>query len=169
MTRTDSASGRLILLLMLVTSILRTSTAFSLTRHGRVAFSVTKRSASVTGSVYTSEDGDAPTVRLFTKEGCTLCDKVKDVLTTLQDELPHSLDAVDITDEENEFWHEKYKYDIPVLHVGEQYWTKHRISEEEARDGLMEAISGSFSNRSGEPDAGEMERRQAARQTSKKE
>ena len=33
--------------------------------------------ASVSGIVYESEDADAPQVRLFTKEGCTLCDKVK--------------------------------------------------------------------------------------------
>ena len=34
---------------------------------------------SVTGTLYVSEDDDAPVVTLFTKEGCTLCDKVKDV------------------------------------------------------------------------------------------
>jgi glutaredoxin len=166
MTRIYTTSRRLFPL-MLAASILRACAAFPLTRHNRAALSVTQRFASVTGSLYTSEDGDAPTIRLFTKEGCTLCDKVKDVLSTLKDELPHSLDAVDITDEDHEIWHEKYKYDIPVLHVGEQYWTKHRITEDEARDGLTEAISGSFSKRIGEPDAGEMERRQAARQNKK--
>lgn len=33
---------------------------------------------SVTGPMY-EMDGDIPTVKLFTKHGCTLCDKVKDV------------------------------------------------------------------------------------------
>jgi len=33
---------------------------------------------SVTGPIY-EMDGDIPTVKLFTKHGCTLCDKVKDV------------------------------------------------------------------------------------------
>ena len=32
---------------------------------------------SVTGPIY--EMDDSPTVKLFTKKGCTLCDKVKDV------------------------------------------------------------------------------------------
>ena len=32
--------------------------------------------ASVSGPVYTADDEEAPTVTLFTKEGCTLCDKV---------------------------------------------------------------------------------------------
>ena len=116
--------------------------------------------ASVTGTIYTSE---GPTIRLFTKEGCTLCDKVKDTLQSLRDDLPHSLEAIDITDEEHEEWNEKYKYDIPVLHVGDQYWIKHRMTEEEAREGLVVARSGSFATRTGEPDAGEMERRQAER------
>ena len=34
---------------------------------------------SVTGPIY--EMDDVPTVKLFTKQGCTLCDKVKDVST----------------------------------------------------------------------------------------
>ena len=136
------------------------------------AFVVTKERAfvrffaSVTGSIYTSLDC-GPTIRLFTKEGCTLCDNVKDTLQSLRDELPHSLEAIDITDVGHEDWYEKYKYDIPVLHVGDQYWIKHRLSEEEAREGLREARMGQFVVRNGEPDAGKMERRQAERQEQK--
>lgn len=37
------------------------------------------RCMSVSGMMYQSEETNAPNVRLFTKEGCTLCDKVKDV------------------------------------------------------------------------------------------
>ena len=33
---------------------------------------------SITGSIY-EMDGSSVVVKLFTKEGCTLCDKVKDV------------------------------------------------------------------------------------------
>lgn len=44
-------------------------------------------SASVTGSIYDT-DG-APTVKLFTKEGCTLCDKVKDVRFCMRSLLIH--------------------------------------------------------------------------------
>lgn len=119
--------------------------------------------SSVTGTIYSTTEEDAPIVRLFTKEGCTLCDKVKEKLELLRDEIPHSLEAVDITDDEHVIWYEKYKYDIPVLHVGRDYWTKHRITSVEAREGLCEAKNGSFKRRSGEPDAGEMERRQKAR------
>jgi hypothetical protein len=36
----------------------------------------------------------SPAVQLFTKEGCTLCDKVKEVLVSVAAEQPHSLEAV---------------------------------------------------------------------------
>ena len=85
------------------------------------------------------------------------------MLQSLQSELPHSLEAVDITDDEHAMWFSKYKYDIQVLHVNGQYWIKHRLSEEEARQGLVEAAKGSFSARSGDPDAGKLERRQENR------
>lgn len=76
----------------------------------------------------------------------------------LRQDLPHSLEAVDITDGDNQEWFDKYKYDIPVLHIGTNYWTKHRITTEEARNGLQEAMNGSFSKRRGEPNAAAMER-----------
>lgn len=112
-------------------------------------------SSSVTGSVYDSSEG--PKVTLFTKEGCTLCDKVKDVLQELREEVPHSLQQLDITDERHQDWFAKYKYDIPVLHVNEMYWLKHRTNREEARSGLLEARDGTFEARKGEPNAASME------------
>jgi thiol-disulfide isomerase/thioredoxin len=117
---------------------------------------------SVSGTIYRSTE-DAPNVKLFTKEGCTLCDKVKETLYSLHKELPHSLEAIDITDETHTEWYDKYKYDIPVLHINGQYWVKHRLSEGEARKGLHEARMGIFEAKDGEPNVGEMERKQAAR------
>ena len=115
--------------------------------------------ASVTGTAYSSSDADAPVVKLFTKEGCTLCDKAKDVLKAIQEDYPHTLEQVDITDEGHEEWFSKYKYDIPVLHVNNHYWIKHRIDQEEAKNGLTLAREGEFPKRDGEPDADAMERR----------
>ena len=69
-------------------------------------------------------------------------------------------------------WYSRYKWDIPVLHVDGSYWAKHRIDEEGAIEALSEAAERraagkgegeTFSAREGEPDAGEMERRQAER------
>lgn len=116
---------------------------------------------SVTGPIYNVDDSNAPMVTLFTKDGCTLCDKVKDVLGSIKDkeEYNHSLRAIDITDDEHQDWYSKYKYDIPVLHIDGQYWIKHRLSEDEAITGLQEAKEGTFSSPPGEPDADKMERR----------
>ncbi|EED91927.1 predicted protein [Thalassiosira pseudonana CCMP1335] len=94
---------------------------------------------SITGSIY-EMDGSSVVVKLFTKEGCTLCDKVKDVLESIRDDQPHSLYAVDITDDDKHGWFSKYK-----------------LAVEDAIAGLQEARSGSFEARSGEPDAERLE------------
>jgi hypothetical protein len=67
--------------------------------------------ASVSGIVYKADAGieDAPQVTLFTKEGCTLCDKVKDSLKEVCSVWPHSLVQVDITDEEHKDFYDRYK------------------------------------------------------------
>ena len=113
--------------------------------------------ASVSGTLYTATDA-APAVRLFTKEGCTLCDVAKEVLASAAEEQQHSLEAVDITDSENAEWFAKYKYDIPVLHINGQYWAKHRITLDDTLAALQAAQEGSFEAQRGEPDAGRLER-----------
>ncbi|KAL7535307.1 hypothetical protein ACHAXR_008455 [Thalassiosira sp. AJA248-18] len=115
----------------------------------------TSNHESVTGPIY--EVDDVPTVKLFTKQGCTLCDKVKDVLESVRGDEPHSLLQVDITDDDKQEWFSKYKYDIPVLHINDTYWTKHKLSTEDAITGIEEASTGDFEARQGEPDASKFE------------
>ena len=107
---------------------------------------------SVSGVLYSAPE-DAPTVRLFTKAGCTLCDVAKGVLADAAAARPHTLEAVDITDPEHAAWYEKYKYDIPVLHIDGKYWAKHRITIEESLDALQAASENSFEVQGGEPDS----------------
>jgi hypothetical protein len=76
-----------------------------------------------------------------------VCGSVK-VLIMVREEEPHTLEAVDITDGDKTDWFAKYKYDIPVLRINGQYWTKHRLSEETALSGLNMARSGSLSSNS---------------------
>ena len=110
----------------------------------------------ITGPLYDGPAG-CPKVTLFTKEECTLCDKVKAVLEQTRTARPHALFSVDIADPRNQVWWDRYKYDIPVLHVDGRYWIKHRLSTEEALAGLAEAAAGSFAPRQGDPDAKKME------------
>ena len=125
---------------------------------------------SVTGNIYNVVNGerdDYPIVQLYTKEGCTLCDKVSDVLKSLREDHPHSLEAVDITDDDKTDVFDKYKWDIPVLHISGKYWTKHKLDAQEAKDALSSATNGEFEEQSGEPDAAAMERKMAERKTEK--
>lgn len=56
-------------------------------------------------------------VTLYTKDGCSLCDKVKAQLALLQTTQPHQLKEVDITQDEALF--AQYKHAIPVVLIGE--------------------------------------------------
>ena len=123
---------------------------------------------SVTGMIYEAKDTDSdekihPVVQLYTKEGCTLCDKTKDVLQLLREEQPHSLEAIDITDPDKTEFFDKYKWDIPVLHINDLYWTKHRLSADETVKALDEARAGNFEVQRGEPNAAAMEQKMEER------
>ena len=113
---------------------------------------------SVSGIVYEAP-AEKPTVRLFTKAGCTLCDVAKGVLSEAATSQPHTLEAVDITDPEHADWWDKYKYDIPVLHIDDKYWAKHRITLEASLDALALAERSAFEAQKGEPDAARLERK----------
>lgn len=57
------------------------------------------------------------TVTLYTKEGCSLCEKVKAELAALAVRYPHDLQEVDITQDADLF--ARYRFTIPVLTIGE--------------------------------------------------
>ena len=78
--------------------------------HDNDDVSTTRKS--VTGVIYQSSSNDPsndPTVQLFTKEGCTLCDKVVDVLKSIKSTHPHSLHAIDITNPNHTTYYDKDK------------------------------------------------------------
>mmetsp|Transcript_9063 Transcript_9063/g.21113 ORF Transcript_9063/g.21113 Transcript_9063/m.21113 type:complete len:151 (-) Transcript_9063:537-989(-) len=141
----------------LLTATLRVGSLCGRPAARSVLASTRMSSVSVSETIY-SAPAELPTVRLFTKAGCTLCDVAKDVLKQAALEHPHTLEAVDITDPEHEYYWRRYKYDIPVLHIGKTYWTKHRLSLEEAVQALAEAREGRFAERKGEPNAAKHER-----------
>lgn len=116
-----------------------------------------KLSMSVSGTLYESKDTASPVVTLFSKEGCTLCDKVVDVLKSVREHHDHALRQKDITDEEDLFG--RYKYDIPVLHLDGKYWTKHRITDSEAIQAIVAARERRFESPPGEPNAAKLERK----------
>ena len=72
---------------------------------------------------------------------------MKDTLQELSVDIPHTMQAVDITDDGHSDWWDRYKYDIPVLHLNDQYWTKHRLDADSAKVALQAAIDGSSATR----------------------
>lgn len=117
---------------------------------------------SVSGIIYEDTTSSSPVIiKLYTKKGCTLCDYVKDVLISIQNNYPHTLIQVDITDVEHIVWWNKYKYDIPVLHINDMYWTKHKLNNDnDAIQAIQDVKSGTFhSPKSGEPNASVMEKK----------
>ena len=80
--------------------------------------------------------------------------QVADVLFQVSASSPqytHTLEAVDITDPGNEHWQRAYQYDIPVLHLNDKFWIKHRLTEAVAKEGLDLASNGLFEAQDGEP------------------
>lgn len=70
-------------------------------------------------------------IRLYTKRGCTLCDKVKARLETMQSRYPHELEEVDI--EHDQLLFNEYRFLIPVLVCGEKI-IKAPISDNDLRN-----------------------------------
>ncbi|XP_036928049.1 glutaredoxin-like protein C5orf63 homolog [Acanthopagrus latus] len=66
-----------------------------------------------------------PTLTLFTKDPCPLCDEAKEVLEPFRHRFV--LQQVDITVPENSLWFDRYRWDIPVFHLNGQFVMKHRV------------------------------------------
>ncbi len=79
-------------------------------------------------------------ITLYTKEGCTLCDKVKAFLTAHADQWPHTLTEVDITQNHDTFM--RYRYIIPVVTLGDER-LQAPISEGELEAALTRASAAS--------------------------
>lgn len=57
-------------------------------------------------------------ITLYTKDGCCLCDTVKNELAEFAAEFPHDLQEVDITKDADLF--ARYRFFIPVLKIGDK-------------------------------------------------
>ncbi|XP_041363276.1 glutaredoxin-like protein C5orf63 homolog isoform X2 [Gigantopelta aegis] len=75
-----------------------------------------------------------PTVTLYTKHPCSLCDDAKHQLKPFSNRF--HLEEVDITDPENKHWFEKYCYDIPVFHFEGKFLMKHKVNLQDFESAL---------------------------------
>ncbi|CAO3635751.1 unnamed protein product [Cunninghamella echinulata] len=68
---------------------------------------------------------------LFSSRTCSLCTTAKDTLLRTQNKIPFELKVLDIHKEEcpKEFA-EKYIFDIPVVHLNNEFLVQHRVAED---------------------------------------
>ena len=62
------------------------------------------------------------------QELCSLCDEAKGVLENYRSQFTYEEKYID--DPANTEWFTKYQYDIPVIHLNNQFIMKHRVDEE---------------------------------------
>mmetsp|Transcript_14021 Transcript_14021/g.19500 ORF Transcript_14021/g.19500 Transcript_14021/m.19500 type:complete len:84 (-) Transcript_14021:16-267(-) len=67
-------------------------------------------------------------VTLFSKPQCSLCVPAKELVLKVQKQYPFTLENINIL--QHPEWFEKYKYDIPVLHVNGKEICRHRFDEQ---------------------------------------
>lgn len=73
-------------------------------------------------------------VKVYSKEGCCLCDDAKKILKKVQIDIPFETIEVDITKDSKLF--EEYRDKIPVVFINGQKAFKYRVSENELRKRL---------------------------------
>jgi len=78
------------------------------------------------------------TVTLYSKSDCPLCDKAEKILRKLRREFAFALEVIDITKDEALF--ERYCLEIPVILIDGAQRFRGRVTEEELRDALQEAL-----------------------------
>ncbi|KAL3049706.1 hypothetical protein OYC64_009040 [Pagothenia borchgrevinki] len=66
-----------------------------------------------------------PTLTLFSKDPCPLCDEAKEQLEPLRHRFV--LQQVDISLPQNAVWRQRYALDIPVFHLNGRFVMKHRV------------------------------------------
>jgi hypothetical protein len=71
------------------------------------------------------EGSQYPIITLFTHDNLEE-DIIKILRSCFDKKLLHSLYIVDVALESNQKWYGKYKYELPILHMGNFYWMKRR-------------------------------------------
>ncbi|KAI8342237.1 hypothetical protein BD560DRAFT_439802 [Blakeslea trispora] len=75
---------------------------------------------------------------LFSSSTCSLCTKARESILRVQQKTPFSLKVFDIHQDKDcpKEFRDKYIFDVPVVHMNDQFLMQHRVPEES----LLEAI-----------------------------
>ena len=74
-------------------------------------------------------------IEIFSKENCQLCDEAKSVIKKVKMSIEFDFIEIDITKDKEIF--EKYKYDIPVIHLNGVIAFKHRLNELDLKNKIL--------------------------------
>ncbi len=72
-------------------------------------------------------------ITFFTKPDCTLCRGALYVIERVRAKAPFEFESVDITAGGNEAWFDRYRHEIPVVHLNGREIFRHRVDERELR------------------------------------
>ncbi|VVB85478.1 Uncharacterised protein [uncultured archaeon] len=70
-------------------------------------------------------------ITIYSKKDCHLCDIAKETLLKVRQELPFSLNEIDIEKDKTTF--EKYKYLIPVIEIDGEKAFNYKVDENELK------------------------------------
>lgn len=71
---------------------------------------------------------EKPTLTLYTKDPCPLCDDLKEELRPYLEKC--KLELIHIDRSENLRWLRLYRYEIPVLFLNGEYLCKHKLNSD---------------------------------------
>ncbi len=74
-------------------------------------------------------------LRLYSRQGCTLCDEMKETIDRLASDFPLRLEVVDIDLDAELVRH--YNEEVPVLFVNGRKFAKYRVTEARLRWKLL--------------------------------
>lgn len=77
-----------------------------------------------------------PRITLYTKKGCSLCEKAKEIIRKVARDIPLDYEEFDIT--KDQAIYEKYKWFIPVLAIDGKEQFVSKVSEVWLRRALQE-------------------------------
>jgi glutaredoxin len=80
-----------------------------------------------------------PLLTLYSKPGCHLCEDLAQLLADVQTELGFAVEEIDITRDAALF--ARYRYEIPILRLGEMEIARGNVDERDLLKRLEAAIS----------------------------
>ncbi|KAJ3287184.1 hypothetical protein HK104_008723 [Borealophlyctis nickersoniae] len=95
---------------------------------------------------------------LFTKRYCGLCEEAKEAVDRVRTKVAFDVTEVDIEQPQHKQWFRKYMFDVPVIHVNEEFAMQHRIDErllEKIVRGQQQSNNNGSSNSGSGSDLGE--------------